>query len=40
MNKDEVAAFAASVLDDEGSVDDNKLKRNLEPRLRELGTIR
>ena len=40
MNKDDVAAFVASVLDDEGSVDDNKLKRNLEPRLRELGTIR
>ena len=40
MNKEEITAFAASVLDDEGSVDDNKLKRNLEPRLRELGTIR
>ena len=40
MNKEEITAFAASVLDDEGSVDDKKLKRNLEPRLRELGTIR
>ena len=40
MNEAEVGTFAASVLDDEGSVDDGKLKRALEPRLRQLGTIR
>lgn len=40
MSGDEVDAFAASVLDSDGNVDDDELKRALEPRLRQLGTIR
>lgn len=39
MNEEEVVSFAASVLDNEGGVDDESLKRNLELRLRQLGTI-
>ena len=40
MNKEEVTAFAESVLDERGNVDRDKLQRKLEPRLKELGTIR
>ncbi len=39
MSENEVVAFAAAVLDDEGDVDDDALKRDLELRLRQLGTI-
>ena len=39
MNGEEVVAFAEAVLDDEGNVDDERLKRDLEQRLRQLGTI-